>query len=322
MKTTKRKFGLGILTTAVVSAAVTATTNAAAVTNNDNFPRIGLLSTGGPQRYASSFQSYAAKFQMVIIGGNYEGWERGAGYSKEKVIGGIKGQSNVNTRVFQYVALNELYNTTYASNNPLAGWYNQVVARNWWLHPTTTAGTPVVDPQSAQKWLVDMAPNVPVDPATGLGPYAWGAKYLDDLFHLGRHAGTSAAPSLDGFFLDNVLIDPSNGSGNTANGDWLRIGSTQAHNAPTTYTALMAGQKSFYTYLQGSWPGSIQLGNVGGTFGQAVNGAYANTDAALNSQILAGTSPLSGVIQGGDFEHAIGKSYSVEYWGGALKMQL
>ena len=101
----------------------------------------------------------------------------------------------------------------------------------------------------------------------------------------------------------------------------MRIGSTQAHNAPTTYATLMAGEKSFYTYLDQSWPGSIQLGNAGGTFGQAVNGAYTNTDATLNSQILAGSSPLSGVIQGGDFEHAIGKSYSVEYWGGALKMQ-
>ena len=42
---------------------------------------------------------------MVIIGGNYEGWQKGAGYSKETVIQGIKGQSNVNTRVFQYVEL-------------------------------------------------------------------------------------------------------------------------------------------------------------------------------------------------------------------------
>ena len=227
MKTTKRGFGssrivsmafLGSMAVAALASAsaAVATTTTAATTNNDNFPRIGLLSTAGPQKYASSFQTYAAKFQVVIIGGNYEGWERGAGYSKEKVIQSIKSQSTVETRVFQYVALNEaLYNTTYASLNPLAGWYNQVVARNWWLHPTTTAGTPVVDPQSTQKWLVNMGPNVPVDPATALGPYAWGAKYVDDLFHLGRHGRYFwRPPSLDGFFLDNILIDPSNGAGN------------------------------------------------------------------------------------------------------------
>jgi hypothetical protein len=303
-------------TTTTTPAAATATANA----GSDNFPRLGFLSTSGPQKYASAFQTYAAKFHMVVIGGSWEGWEKGAGYSKERVITSIKSQSAVNTRVFQYVGLNELYDSTYAGDNGFPTWYNQVNARNWWLHPTTTVGTPVTSPQNPQKWLVDMGPNVPVDPATALGPYEWAAKYVDDLFHLGRHSGTSAAPSLDGFFLDNVLIDPSNG-GNYANGDWLRIGTSQAHNAATTYSAVMTGERSFYTYLQSAWPGSLQLGNAGNTFGLAVGGGYSRTDATLNSQILAGTSTLSGVMQGGDFEHAIGKSYSVEHWGGALGLQ-
>jgi hypothetical protein len=258
---------------------------------------------------------------MVVIGGDFEGWEKGAGYSKETVIAGIKGQSTVNTRVFQYVDLNELYNSTYASDNPFGTWYKQVNTMNWWVRPSTTTGTPIKDPQSSQKWLVDMAPEVPVDPATGLGPYAWGAKYVDDLFHLGRYAGTSAAASLDGFFLDNVLIDPADGNGNTGNGDWTRTGTSQAHNAASTYAALMAGEKSFYTYLQTAWPGSQQLGNGGTTFGLAVSGSYSATDPTLNSQILAGTSALSGVMEGGDFEHAIGKTYSIEYFGGSLNLQ-
>ena len=308
-------------TSAAATTVADTTANTTAATSGDNFPRIGLFSTGGAQQYASAFQTYAAKFHMVVIGGNWEGWEKSRGYSKEKVISSIKSQSFVSTRVFQYVALNALYNTTYASQNGLTIWYNQVVARNWWLHPTTTAGTPVVDPQSSQMWLVNMGPNVPVDPTTALGPYAWGAKYVDDLFRLGLHSGTSAAPELDGFFLDNLLIDPSNGGGNVGNGDWLRNGTTQAHNAATTYTAVMTGEKSFYTYLQSVWPGSTQLGNAGGTFGAAVASAYSPTDATLNSQVLAGTSILSGAMQGGDFEHAIGKSFSVEYWGGALKLQ-
>jgi hypothetical protein len=335
MRVTKQGFGsgrivpiavLGSMALALAGPAAADVTSAAAATatastGGDNFPRLGLLSTGGPQKYASAFQTYAAKFHMVVIGGGWEGWEKGAGYSKEKVISSIKGQSTVSTRVFQYVGINEIYNSTYASLNGFPTWYNQIQARNWWLHPTTTVGTPVVDPQSAQKWLVNMGPNVPVDPVTALGPYAWGAKYVDDLFRLGIHSGTSAAPSLDGFFLDNVLIDPSNGAGNVGNGDWLRNGTTQAHNAATTYSAVMTGEKSFFSYLQSVWPGSTQLGNAGGTFAAAADGNYSATDATLNSQVLAGTSTLSGVMQGGDFEHAIGKSYSVDYWGGSLKLQ-
>ena len=322
MRITKRAFGSDRLFQSLLflGSAALALAVPLAATASDNFPHIGTLSTGGPQRYASSFQAYAAKFHMVIIGGSWETWEKQAGYSKETVIAGIKGQSHVSTRVFQYVQLNALYCTAYASYNAYPHFYNQVVARNWWLHPTYTSGTPVTDPESSQKWLVNMGPNVPVDPSTALGPYQWAAKFVNDLFHLGRYSGTSAALELDGFFLDNVLIDPSNGGGNAANGDWERIGTTQAHNAPTTYTAVMAGERSFYTYLQTAWPGSEQLGNAGNTFGMAVAGSY-NTDATVANQVLAGTSTLSGIIQGGDFEHAIGKSFSVETWGGALALQ-
>lgn len=280
----------------------------------DNFPHIGLLSLGGAQKYAAPFQTYAAKFQMVVIGGDWEGWQTGAGYSKEKVISTIKTQSFVQTRVFQYVSLHALYSN--ASQNRFPTWYKQVTARNWWLHPSTTIGTPVADPSNSSQWLVDMGPNVPVDPTTALGPYQWAAKFVDDLFRLGKYAGTSSSPSLDGFFLDNVLIDPAG-----ANGDWMRVGSSQAHNAASTYNTLMTGQKSFYAYLSTAWPGSINLGNAGGSFGNAVSNNYAATDPTLNAQILAGTSTLSGGMQGGDFEHTIGKSYSVETWGGSVGMQ-
>jgi hypothetical protein len=320
MVVTKRGFGVGHVARAVLlgSMAVALAGPSAA---GDKFPRLGMISTGGPQKYGSTFQPYAAKFNVVIIGGGWEGWQQSAGYSKETVISNIKSQSYVNTRVFQYIALNSLYNSTYASSNAYPTWYKQVSARNWWLHSVGTSGTPVADPQSSQRWLVDMGANVPVDPTTGLGPYAWGAKYVNDLFHLGRYSGTSAAASLDGFFLDNVLIDPSNGMGNVANGDWLRNYTTQAHNAATTYTTLMAGQKEFYSYLSTSWPGSQQLGNVGATYALAANNYYSGTDPTLNSQILANASPLSGTIQGGAIEHAIGKSFSIETYGGSAGLQ-
>jgi hypothetical protein len=310
-------------TTASSNTAASSATQAAqpVAAGGDNYPRLGIISIGGPQHYASSFQAFAAKFHMVIIGGTWEGWEKGTGYGKETVIQGIKGQSGINTRVFQYVELNSLYNSTNAADNGFPTLYNKVNAMKWWLYPSTTAGSPVADPQSSQRWLLDVSPNVPVDPATGLGPYEWAAKYVNDLFHLGKYAGTSAAPSLDGFFLDNVLIDPSCGEGNTANGDWSRIGTSQSHSAATTYQNMMAGQKSFYSYLQGAWPGSEQLGNAGTTFGSAVAGYYSGTDATLNSQVMSGTATLSGVMQGGDFEHAIGKTYSIEYYGGSLTMQ-
>jgi hypothetical protein len=285
----------------------------------DNFPRLGLISLEGPQKYASSFQTFAAKFHMVVIAGNFESWEQNVGYSKESVIGGIKSQSNVSTRVFQYVELNSLYNSKNFDKEGLQGFSKQVNALHWWLYPSMATGAPVADPQSSQRWLVNMGPDVPVDPSTGLLPYEWAAKYVDDLFHLGRYAGTSVTPSLDGFLLDNVLIDPSAAHGDVANGDWSRVGTTQSHSASSTYSAVMAGEKAFYAYLNRAWPGSLQLGNAGTTFGQAFSGYY--SDATLTAQILTSKSPLSGVMQGGDLEHVIGKSYSIEYYAGATAMQ-
>jgi hypothetical protein len=320
MDITNRWFGSGHFARVVLLGSM-AIALAGPSAGSDKFPRLGMISTGGPQKYGNSFQTFAAKYNVVIIGGSWEGWQQGVGYSKQSVISSIKYQSYVNTSVFQYVQLNSLYDSSYASYNGFPTWYKQVSARDWWLHPVGTSGTPVADPQSSQRWLVDMGPNVPVDPLTGLGPFAWGAKFVDDLFHLGRYAGTSAAPSLDGFFLDNVLIDPSNGAGNVANGDWLRNYTTQAHNAATTYNTLIAGEKEFYTYLASSWPGSQQLGNVGATFALANSNYYSGIDPTLNSQILSATSALSGVIDGGAIEHAIGKSYSIESWGGSVALQ-
>jgi len=320
MVVNKRKVGVGQLAGFVLASSI-ALAAAGPAGAADKFPRLGIISTGGPQKYASSFQTFAAKHNVVIIGGNWEGWQKSAGYSKQTVIGSIKSQSQVGTRVFQYVLLNSLYNSTYASSNAFPTWYNQVTARKWWLYPNGTSGTPVADPQSSQRWLVNMGPNVPVDPATGLGPYAWAAKYVDDLFHQGRYAGTSAAPSLDGFFLDNVLIDPSNGDGNVANGDWMRNYTTQSHSAATTYNTLIAGEKQFYSYLSTSWPGSQQLGNVGATFALALSSYYSGTSPTLNSQLLSATAPISGVIAGGAIEHAIGRSYSIETYGGSAALQ-
>jgi hypothetical protein len=327
MTSTKHGFGLGqlvrsiLLGGAALAIGATVTEAAAATVNNDKFPRLGMYTIAGPQRYDSSFWSYAAKFHVVIINGSYETWQRNRGYSKESVIQGIKGQSRVGTRVFQYVDINELGNASNVGLNQFPTWYNKVNANKWWLYAKGTSGTPVTDPQSSQRWIVNMGPNVPVDGATGLGPYAWAAKYLDDYFHLGRYSGTSAAPSLDGFMLDNVLIDPSNGMGNLANGDWLRNGTTQSHNAPTTFTAVMAGEKSFYSYLQNAWPNGIQLGNVGNTFGIAVNNYY-STNATLNTQVMQATSALSNLIHGGDIEHILGKSFSPEAYMGASSVQL
>src|SRR6185437_5281377 len=59
----------------------------------------------------------------------------------------------------------------------------------------------------------------------------------------------------------------------------------------------------------------------GATFAVALSNYYGKTYATLNSQILSAVSPLSGVTEGGAVEHAIGRAFSVETWGGSVALQ-
>jgi hypothetical protein len=271
------------------------------VAGSDDFPRLGLISIGGPQAYASTFEPFAAKVHVAIIGGNWEGWQANKSYGKETFISGVKSQSKVHTRIFQYVNLNEMPFARSGSWCPT--FWDEMNSMNWWLYDTGTSGTKTPDWQDpTNKGLMNLTAAAPPDPATGLGSMASGAKYVNDYYHLGQSAAYSAVPSLDGFFLDNVFVDPY------VDGDWNRTGSSQSQTSASTQAAVMAGEKAYFDYLEGVWPTGIQIGNSGDGIGQAV----------ANGWSVAG---LDSVLQGGVLEHAIGKSYSVETWGGASDMQ-
>jgi hypothetical protein len=262
--------------------------------NTDNYPRLGGVWNGGAQAYDSGFQTYAAKFHIVVIDGGWETWQRDRGYSKESVISSIKAQSKINSRVFQFVGCEEQLTT--GSGSPTL--VNKINSMNWWLYVVGTSGTKVTGVAGPPNVQVNMTAAAPKDPTTGLGPYQWAAKYVNDLYHLGLYNGTSAAPSLDGFFLDNVFWKPR------VDGDWLRNGTTQSQTDATTQYNLRAGQKTFFDEMATIFPTGVFLGN------------NADWDGAGSG----GVSPL-GVLGGGILEGAIGDSWSAETWGGSAQLQ-
>ena len=265
--------------------------------SGDTFPRLAYFATGTPQTYDSTYQADAAKVHLAVLGGSYEGWGSTLGYDKQAVISSIKAQTKVGTRVFQYVDLNEM--TFLQSNSGFSTYWTAVTNNNWWVYNSGTSGTKTPDAQDSTntKGLVNMA-TYTVDPTTGLGPYAWGANYVNNLFHLGTYTGKGdATPDLDGFFLDNVLPQPVEA------GDWLRSGSSQLATNPTVGTAFRTGEKTFFTEMASIWPTGIQLANM----------AIAPNTASY--------SPLTGAMQGGMDEAAIGANWSYESWSGAATMQ-
>jgi len=283
----------------------TTTGGGSPTTGGDAFPRLAYLAIGGSQTYNSTYQANAAKVPIDVIGGGWEGWGGSLSYDKETVIQNIKAQSTVNTRVFQYVDLNELYFTQ--SSNGFPTYWNEVNSMNWWVynaytgHPTTDVKTIDAEDNTGTKGVVNMA-SYTVDPATNLGPYAWGAKYVNDLLHLGTYSGKgNPVPDLDGFFLDNLAPQPYE------DGDWLRTGSSQLKGDASVGTAFRTGEKTFFTEMSSIWPEGVQLANMGlSSTGWGTGAAFA---------------PLSGTMSGGMDEAALGVNWSYESWSGAATMQ-
>jgi len=276
-------------------------------TTGDTFPRLAYLAIGNPQTYGATYQANAAKVHLAILGGDYEKWGSGLGLKKEPIIHAIKTASHVGTRVFQYVDINEIQFIQANSGFPTYWAEINDSSTNWWVynaytgHPSSDVKTPDSQDSTHTEGLINMA-TYTVDPATGLGPYAWAAKYVNDLLHLGTYAGKGdPVPSLDGFFLDNLAYEPYE------DGDWLKAGSSQSKDNLTVGTAFRTGEKTFFDELNTVWPAGIQLANMG-----LESTAY-GTGVPF--------SPLSGVMKGGMDEAAIGTSWSYESWDGSQRMQ-
>ena len=272
-----------------------------ATTTGDTFPRLAYLAIGGSQAFNSTYQANAAKVHLDIIGGGWEGWGSSLGYDKETVISNIKAQSTVHTRVFQYVDLNEMYFNQASSGFPT--YWSEINNMNWWVYNAGTSGTKTLDAEDSTgaKGVVNMA-TYTVDPSTGLGPYAWGANYVNNLLHLGTYTGKgNPVPDLDGFFLDNLAPQPYE------DGDWLHTGSSQSKSDPTVGTAFRTGEKKFFDEMSVIWPAGVQIANMG------LDSTGWDTGVAF--------SPLNGVPSGGMDEAALGVNWSYESWAGAETMQ-
>lgn len=279
--------------------------NVPAENYHPNFPRLGLIAIAYDQNYEPANWSTYAKFNVVIIGGNWEIWPEGAGitWTREDVVKGIKAASTIGTKVFQYVDYNELNPSGAAASgtdpNDPNSWYAAVNRNNWWLYVDGTSGATVPSTFSSAYTLINMTHSSPRDVATGLRPYEYAAAWSNGMYHSGnRLQPRNAAPSLDGFFLDNVFYSPR------ANGDWYRNGVTDSDTDPAIQAYVRTGERDFYTEMSKLMPGAPLLAN---------NADWPEAPGVPNPQAIA---PLNGIFGGGVLEGLIGESWSVETWGG------
>jgi hypothetical protein len=272
------------------------------------FPRIGLLGIGGGQAYPQPDWEFYGRFDVVIIGANYESWSN-SGRDRELIVQGIKNAvhpqgaaPSIPTRVINYIMFQET-GSDWAQSRPIL--YNAINDNHWWLYQHGTSGTiaqtgdgdtaSAVDIGADDTTGVAFAQAAASGPGAGLRPSEWFAHYFYNVYmSKARVYGTNAglgAPSLDGFFADNMFCEAR------AGGDWNRDGvddGSGIHVPPERW--IQQGQANFFSKLQSLAPGKLSFGNYGNEYG--------------NPQATPG--PMNQVFQGGIFESLIGKSWSLD----------
>jgi hypothetical protein len=272
---------------AAALAAVAASATAGAW-NPPDFPRVGGIQIGSPFNYNDAgYQAQIAR-QNVAILADYPTMAPG-GMSMQTIATKIKA-INPNVLLFVYTNANQL-RADQALGTLSWGTYRATIDNNkWWLYSDKNM-TQLVNSGfgDANNWAINTTLFTPRDSQGNIW-MEWMTK-----FYVNTYA--KPAPALDGFFMDNVFWRPY------IDGDWNRDGVVDSQNDTKVQTWFRQGYARYFTLLKTLMPGRYQLGNIGDW------GAPQST-----------LTEYQGLVNGGVLEGYIGKSWSVETWGGWAAM--
>jgi hypothetical protein len=273
----------------IAAAATVLAASAASAADKPPFPRLGGINIGNPMNFEDTgYQAQLARLDMSILN-IFPGWEKTHG-PLETVVKNIKA-INPNSKVFLYHISMELSEESSAA--AFASVREKVSAQKWWLYRQGTSGDRVLSEFAVQTnkpvYTVNTTLFTPKD-ASGYQYWEWDARQTVQNFF-------KPAPSLDGFFEDNVFWKPR------TDGDWNRDGVIDSAGSAQAATWLRQGYKARFSLLRTLMPGKLQIGNVAD---------WGDPKAVLTD--------LSGQLNGGVMEALIGKNYSIERYGGFTPM--
>lgn len=271
--------------TAIAAVGALATCASAIAFTPPSFPRLGGVDYGNPFNYNDSAVQAQLARQSVILLNYYPGMSM-SGESMDSVAQAIHG-INPNALVFLYVQSD--YQNPGGAPDAWTSYRNQLNSMKWWLYPNTSDNSPVATQNSTSWYTVNNSPYTPKD-SSGDDSIDWITKFYVSNYY-------KPNPHIDGFFMDNVFLQP-----NVA-GDWYRNGVVLQPSDPKAQAAIQAGYERYFSLVRTLMPGKYQLGNVA-EWGQsaAVPGGYTN------------------MADGGLMEAMIGASWSIEGWGGWQQM--
>ena len=248
------------------------------------FPRFAGINIGAPQSYDNpNYQASLGKLSFVILS-MYPGYKPG-GKSMDAAVRAIKAH-NPNELVFMYVNENERDD----SGGAFASYDAQLNQMHWWLYAQgCNGGARVHSAYGAGYYEINNSLHTRKD-RSGDDAVDWMTKFFVQNYF-------GAAPSLDGFFMDNVFYQPM------VDGDWTCSGQSQSHTSAAAGTALRQGYQRYFQLVRQLMPGKYQLGNIGD---------WADAKTPIPE--------YQGMTDGGVLEAYIGKNYSYETWAGWARM--
>ena len=224
----------GLLASAEADANYTIQTSSTAL-----FPRFGVQCFLGNQiPNTTQLFNLIARYPWILLGNNFPGGIPDNGFTRDQIVTGIKSQpltglNAVRSMVFQY---DDMSGTSYGTQiHPELG--AVVVANNWYIYLKGSSGQYTwTDPNYGVSTYNIHAHGgggggvqaVAQDPATGLWPYEWGAKYFRDRYIAGGGLATSTnfsqfgSANLDGMYCDNMTPYPR------VSADWDRSNVTES----------------------------------------------------------------------------------------------
>jgi hypothetical protein len=267
-------------TIAIVSALLLAAQAQAA---EDTYPRVGGVLIGNPQNYwDAAYQAQIATLNVAVLAA-YPGWGSSKGTTTGAAVKSIKAK-NPNTRIFLYVIGESLRSPADVAWLDLG---RKIDQQGWWLYQG--GSTKVLSDFGQSMFVLNITPFARKD-ANGQSFNQWFAGYVGD-------AIAKPAPDIDGLFTDNVFWKPRR------DGDWNGDGKIDSQNDPTVQKWYRQGYAQYIDALRARMPGKLQLANV--------------ADWGQTNSVL---SEYQGKWNGGVLEGVIGKSYSIESYGGWAAM--
>lgn len=246
-----------------------------------NYPRIAMISTGGPQAYWDpAYQRELASADVVVLS-VYPGWGSGRGITMNTAVSQIKA-INPGTKVFLYTLAESLLMPADPPWKPLA---DQVNANKWWLYQSGFAGTIVPASSGNGRMSVNISSQSRKNSA-GQTFAQWYGTWLAAQF------GTPN-PASDGIFVDNVFWSPRK------DGDWNGDGQIDSQTNATVRAWLRQGHVQELQALKRAMPGKMFIAN--------------GADWGLPEAVLT---EFNGQFNGAVFEAMVGRSFSQETWAG------